>query len=181
MPMIDIVFSADFQGFKNAAEALGISPSEIAIASNFPSRAEADAVRAAGFKSCKIISKRDSNEIKRWRSWADFTAAMGGTPELNKFGVSKGIDFLLSPCGTGRLPFDTALAQSAHDSGTTIGVLFSDFMGADRQARSFLLRNWSMVSKICRNRKAEFCIFSGARNTGEMRSPQNLEELKGFL
>ncbi|MFH1224624.1 MAG: RNase P subunit p30 family protein [Candidatus Diapherotrites archaeon] len=179
--MIDIVFSADFKELKKAAEALGIYPAEIAIASNFPSRAEADAAHAAGFKSCKIISKRDSNEIKRWHAWADYVAVFGGTPELNKFGVSKGIDFLLSPCGTGRLPFDTALAQSAHDSGTTVAVLFSDFLGADRQARSFLLRNWSMVSKICKNRKAEFGIFSGARNALEMRSPQNLGELREFL
>lgn len=177
----DIVFSADFKELKKAAEALGISTSEIAIASNFPSRAEAEAVRAAGFKSCKIISKRDSNEIKRWRDWADFTAVRGGTPELNKFGVSRGIDFLLSPCGTGRLPFDTALAQSAHDSGTTVAVLFSEFLNADRQARSLLLRNWSMVSKICKNRKAEFGIFSGARNAKEMRSAQNLAELREML
>lgn len=178
----DMVFCTDFAGIKKTAQALGFDASGIAIAKNFGSREEAEAARSAGFRTCKIIETRENREVSRWKNLADYVAVIGGTVEMNKFAVSgRGVDFLLSPCSTSRLPFDTETAQNAKDRGITVGVIFSDFLNSNQFALSLLLKNTFMLAKICRNRKTNLAVFSGAGKPEEMRNPENLSSLPAFF
>ncbi|MBU1939583.1 MAG: RNase P subunit p30 family protein [Candidatus Diapherotrites archaeon] len=175
----DIILFSDFAGIEKTAKALGFDSSAIAVAAN--SREDAERVRNAGFKVCKIIEKRDSRELKRWRNWADIVAVRGGSPEMNKFGVSKGVDFLLAPCGTARSPFDTQTAQSAKDAGVSVALPFSELLNMDKYRRAMLLKNYFMAVKICKKKKLPFAVFSCALRADEMRMPENMRAIARLL
>ena len=134
------------------------------------------------FKTCHIIEKPDMKQIQKFRGKTDFIAVRGGTPEMNKFALShKGVNFLLQPCISGKLGFDTALARTAKENKVPVAVPFSQFLNSRGRERSMLFKNYLMAVKIMRRFKVPVMFFSCARNGNELRAPENFTSFAQIL
>jgi RNase P/RNase MRP subunit p30 len=183
--MRDIVFFDNLAALEKQAEFLGIN--ELLIARPFRSREELQKLKAAAghkgiLRFCLLLEKPDSALLKKMGNSVDFVAALGGTPKANRFAVStRGIDFLIMPAGIERNAFDIALARVAAENNVEVAASFSEFLRADSRERARLMKEYSMVARLCAKRKAKFSIFSCARNEFEMRSPKELEAFAALL
>ncbi len=143
-----------------------------------------DAARKAHPKArlCLLLDKADPRLVQRFRGKADFLAVRGGDVQLNKFAVStKGIDFLLMPCDSGKLSFDTAHARLAAENGVPVAISFADFLRAQGRKRSLLLKNYFMVVKLLKKFRANALFFSGASKPEELRAVEDLAAFATLL
>jgi RNase P/RNase MRP subunit p30 len=126
----------------------------------------------------------DGNLLQQFKKKVDLIAVKGGNPTMNGFAVkAKGVDFLLMPCSPNRAEFDRQTARNAADNGVPIAITFSDFLSANPFQRSQLLKNYSMVVKLCKKTGASCLFFTGARNATELRAPKDFAafaQLLGF-
>ncbi len=168
---MDLVFAAGKE-METLSGDLG-SPDPI-LACN---EASFDAARKAHPKAklCLLLDKADPRLVQRFRGKADFLAVRGGDVQLNKFAVStKGIDFLLMPCDSGKLSFDTAHARLAAENNVPVAISFADFLRCGGRKRSLLLKNYLMVVKLLKKFRANALFFSGASKPEELRAVEDL-------
>ena len=173
---MDLVFSP---GLETASRELGNRGPLLAC-----SPESFEALRKAQPKArlCLVLDKPDQRAVQRFRGKADFLAVRGGPVEANKFAVStKGVDFLLMPCDSGKLSFDTAIARLSAENNVPVAVCFSDFLRCNGRKRSLLLKNYFMVVKLMKKFRANALFFSGASKPEELRAVKDLAAFATLL
>lgn len=184
--IVDLIFYDNLQVLQHYAKLLGIDA--VIIAKGFKSPREIDALRAnaKNYKIpiyiCHLLEKPNFEEARLFREKADFISIVSGTANTNKFAVSSSaIDFVISPAGSGRNEFDTAIARIAAENKKPIAVPFQQFLNCNGMQRSMLFKNYFFVVKLMKKFRINALFFSGAKNANEMRMPKNLASFAHLL
>jgi len=186
---MDFVFySEEFNLIELAETEKLLGNTEVVLCSNFSEKQLSELKEKLNqkfpvkFLTCFLLLKNDSMQLNKFKNKTDFTAVLGGNPNLNNFAVSnKKTDFLIKPCVEGRLVFDTAIARTAKENNTKIIIPFSQFLNINPSKRVSLIKNYSFCLKITKKFKLNPEVVSFAQSVKELRSVKNLEEFKAFL
>lgn len=135
------------------------------------------------FKICHLMLSANPAELSKLRQKIDFIAVYGKNLQRNKFAVSTGkVDFLIMPCSSAKKPeFDAALARLAAVNNVCVGLLFEEFLNAKPEELKDLLRNYILVSRLCRKYKVKIAVFSGAKQTADLRQAKDFSSFLCFL
>jgi len=182
----DLVFFDGLASISKSAKALGTET--IAICRHFRDTQEVKSLKEKifgqkfDFKTCHILLKPDSRELKKFENSADLIAVKGGTIKTNKFAVSsKGVDFLISPCTSGKTEFDIGIARIAAENKVEVCFSLSELLGAKPFQSSLLLKNWLLAAKMCKKFRGKCSVYSCANSVSEMRSREDLKSFEALL
>ncbi len=182
----DIVFFDDIAAISKQAKALNTET--VILARHFKDAQEAKSlkekisVQKFDFKTCHILLKPDSKELRRFENSADLIAIKGGSVKMNKFAVSsRRVDFLISPCTSGKTEFDIGIARIAAENKVEVCFLLSGLLDGKPFHNSLLLKNWLLAAKMCKKFKGKCSVYSGANSPSEMRSREDLKSFEAQL
>ena len=131
--------------------------------------------------SCKILSKKDSKDIRKFRKLADFVGARGGSIEAHSWAADQKLDLLLNPFSAHSTVFDLATANTLAERNVFTCFLFTDFLNARGFEKSQLMKNASLSLKLLEKASAPVMFVSGANSRDEMRSARNLSSFGVLL
>jgi len=176
---LDLVFFKLSEKQLQQAKKLGVQ--EIVYCNSFSAGSKIPN-SSKNFSTAHLVKKPNAKEVQRMKEKVDYIVALGGTLEQNRFAaVTRGADFLLSPCSSGKLQFDTAIGRICKEHGTKILVPISDFFKVKDFDRAMLFKNYLMTVKIASKFKIPVEIVSGAGNKMQIRSRDDLDAFGEML
>jgi len=131
--------------------------------------------------SCKVLEKKDSKEIQKFRKLADFVAVRGGTIEMNSWAANQKVDLLLQPFSVNKNAFDLATANVLRDNKVFTCFLFNEFLEAKGFGQTQLMKNAILCLKLVEKADAPLLFVSGAREKLQLRAAKDLSSFGVFL
>ncbi|MEK6957659.1 MAG: RNase P subunit p30 family protein [archaeon] len=133
------------------------------------------------FFSCKLLARKDNNEMQRFRRLADFVAVQGSSPEMCFWAGTQKADLLVQPFSSQKNFLDSQTITVLKQNNVFAAFLFSDFLAARSFEQSQLLKNAMLSLKLLDKGGAKTLFFSGARNEQELRAAKDLSSFAVFL
>lgn len=134
------------------------------------------------FYSCKIIRGKKSDEIKKFKSKADFIIAEGGSLDMNAWAANqKGVDAIFQPFSSAQSSLDLSTANVMAQNNIFAIFPLEPFLSCSGFKRSQLMKNASFTLSVLEKAGVKILFVSGALDEKELRSARNLSSFGVLL
>ena len=131
--------------------------------------------------SCKIIEKKDNNELQKFRKKADLIAIRGGSLEMNSWGANQKIDLLLQPFTSEKNALDLQICNVMKENKIFVCFLFNEFLNSQGFKQTQLIKNASFCLTLLQKAKTSFLFVSGAKEKSDLRAAKDFSSFGVML
>jgi len=131
--------------------------------------------------SCKVIEKKDNNELQKFRKKADLIAIRGGSLEMNSWAVHQKIDLLLQPFTHEKNSLDLQTCNILKDNNIFVCFLFNEFLNSRGFKQTQLIKNASFALVLLQKAKTPFLFVSGAKEKNDLRAAKDFSSFGVML